>query len=652
MMLSKKVKYGFISLTFLILIISFSLYLSRVFIYEPIRIKIKQNNEYITKGIVIKAVKPAFGSSIISLNDNEENWRINEGYYKEIEVDFDSILFSNKSSIDIEIYSIKESVLINSYKKITTQDNRFVIKNLRERKFFAIVKKIVSLNYNFFVFLLSLSFSLLIISIIKKQSVLQFFNILFPVLIIVWGCAWLILASFYTFPNAEDFSNILQSNGAFKILLNSDDRYFTNFLHGFNPLAWRCLSCYKFIPIISLFLIIYSLYFFINSVFSNKIKKSSAIICAMLIVIMHFSFTPSIVHDLYWMTSSFVYLYSWICLFLWTGLFIRLLKAENSVMKLIYFIAAAILMICSYGTIEMMLLVNPFIIIVFSLIINKYKPNRKNDLFSFIIIAAACTFFILSRASAELNRSVDFVRDSNFFRYIFIEGTKQFVSTIYSWSLLQPMTIAIIIGSTIFLRRFYKDISCLISNKKLILILIGLLFSMYIQTYIYYYCDGVETYPQRVYNFVHWQFLIIVFLIIPLLLVKFDLFLKWNVEKFKTKILTFIFIFSFVQIILSENNLLTIRNEYRKGIYEDYKKEMNERYRVIQNQKNNTKWKCALIDSLSSKPSTIFSKPEILQDRMSSGSSKGYEGFFMIDEIKLKGDTISKFKLIQKYAKK
>ncbi len=66
--------------------------------------------------------------------------------------------------------------------------------------------------------------------------------------IIMWCLGWLFTGAYFCNPNAEDLSlcAIPRDYGiVFSIsnLLNTyDGRYFTNFLHGFNPLAFDWLD--------------------------------------------------------------------------------------------------------------------------------------------------------------------------------------------------------------------------------------------------------------------------------------------------------------------------------------------------------------------------------------------------------------------------
>ena len=651
---SKKVKYSILAASFLLLILSVLFYISRVNIYEPFKIKVKQGESYITNGIQLKAIQPLSGSFAIDADSSGKCWNIVDGYYNKILFNFESFPKGTKAlPCSIEIYSGNGSALITSFQLTTIPNNSFEISTIHNRNFLQILKKLFFVNYTFFVFLITFAVSLLCVLLIRKLKILGFFSLLFPVVIIIWSFSCLILASLFTVPNGEDFENILRNNGAFKILLNCDDRYFTNFLHGFNPLAWGYLSFYKFIPIISLVLVTLSLYFFIQTIFRNFIQKRSAFLIASFFVVYHYLTIPSMVNDLYFMTSSFVYLYSWICFFLWTGFFVRLLQSDNAKSKLLYFITSSFIMVCCYGTSEMMLILIPFSLLVFSFIIFKYLPANKHFVISLIFIAIACSIYILSRAPVEMNRSEHFERNFQFFQHIFFVGSKEFFATIFDWSFHKIFTIPLIISATLLINMLNKkEVLKRISLKHLAFLLTGLCLTLFALPFIYYITAGAETYPARVFNFTNWIFIFIILVIIPLMLVKSNIPGKILLKTNHYRVLAFIFIFAFLQILLTDNNMSLIVNEYQKGILSDYNKEMNERYSVIRNQKSSSGWVCAEIDSLKAKPKAIFGSSEISPNRTSVDVNKGYEGFFMLDEIRMKGDTLSKLKLIQNYAKK
>ena len=642
---------------FIVTIIAVIFYVNRINIYEPVKIIIRHGNANITKGVQLSAIKPLHGSIIISPDSTSTCWNIRQGYYKGFQIDFGTTVLYNNEAISIEIFSLEDNTKIISFQNIITKNNSYYINSLHGRNFFRILEKIYLSNYSYFVFFLTFLISLLTIYIIRKQKFLKVINYSIPIIFILWGFTWLILAAFYTFPNAEDLFFIMKSdnseilNGPFQVLYNPG-RYFANFLHGFDPLIWGCLSCYKLVPILTVFFMTFSLYFFIISIFRNLIKKRFAILFASFIVVFQFSIIPSIAYGLYWMAPCFEYSYSWILFFLWTGLFVRSLQSVKVRNKLICFTASVIFMFCSYGTNEMMLFLNAFALLVFAYIVFKYFPQQKHGVIALIIVAFACSFLIFSNGTIERFNSFESERNFQFFLSVFVSGSSQFFTTLFRWTFGNFSTVPLIIGSTLLINKYHKHFLNKISTGQILLLLVGLFLTMYAQPFVYYISMGADIYPERIYNFANWQFLIIIFFIIPILLIKLNIFSKPVFQKYHTQLLSFVVLVSLSQIIFGNNNLTLIRKEFCDGTYSAYKKQMTDRYEIIKNTKSINGWKCAEIDSIATNTQTIYSPPDIFKNRLVDKWNKSYEGYFMVDEVKIKGDTVSKLKTLKRNAEK
>jgi len=154
------------------------------------------------------------------------------------------------------------------------------------------------------------------------------------ILLIIVGYSILFIGATFTNPNAEDFSlsatakNIGVAPSIIEVLISYDGRYFSNFLHAINPLAFGWINGYKWMSFFSLVFPVFILFFFLRS-FRSIFNKYDFFVISSFFMLINYALTPSLPHLVFWMSSSFVYLYSWCFMLLWLGFFIRFYKEEN-----------------------------------------------------------------------------------------------------------------------------------------------------------------------------------------------------------------------------------------------------------------------------------------------------------------------------------
>ncbi len=644
---------GFL-LVFLVCFMGF--YVSRVNIYEPLILKAKMDGKYVDSGIVVKGVQPLGGLHYFQDLPHKYCWETKEGYYQKIIVEITAIQKSTSGRfIILEVYKAVDQKLIAQYTIVPSNRNLLEIDKVQSKEIIPLLKKIIGPFTNGLVSILVLIFASLFILLIKKEHLLKAVNKFIVAFIIIWGYGWLILAAQFTFPNAEDLSLVLHSrnsgvfNAAIQLLLTFDGRYFTNLMHGLNPLMWWGVNFYKWQAVFSLLLITLSFYYFIITLFAGKIKKNSALIAACFAIVFHFYIIPSIIEEFYWMAGNFVYLYAWILFFLWTAMLMRVITANNSRAKMIYFFIAAILMICSYGTNEMMLILNTATLLGFGVYVFKNSRQNKEVIVLFCLIACACIYLFVSAPGIYYRyNSFGIEKDITFYKNSLFEGALQFSTTILKWLFYYGISIPIIITVSLFLTKINLKNTWLEFSKKNLLIFSLILFLlMGIMPFTYYFTMGYQMFPARIYNFINWCFMLEFFLILPVILIRYNIFSGMFFQRWQTQIYTVLLIFMVFQLIFSKNNISDIQKEYGNGNFAKYQKEMTDRYTILENSKYTSGWKCAIIDSLTAWPVTISSKPDIQNNRKDVYWNHAYEGFFMLDEVRLRSDTITKEKLIR-----
>lgn len=184
--------------------------------------------------------------------------------------------------------------------------------------------------------------------------------------ILALGYFWLVVGAYYAYPNSEDFSLTVEArdNGiitsTIEVLRSYDGRYFTNILHGLNPLAFGWLEGHRLMPIVSIFFCIGSLYYFLRSLLNNWFSKWQALLLSAAIYLLHFMMVPSLVHELYWMVSAFVYLYPVPFLLIWISSTYNYLYRyrKDTLKKRLMFLLSVLSVWAGIGLNEMFLPVN------------------------------------------------------------------------------------------------------------------------------------------------------------------------------------------------------------------------------------------------------------------------------------------------------
>jgi len=212
------------------------------------------------------------------------------------------------------------------------------------------------------------------------------------------------VGAYYAYPNSEDFSLTVVArdrgiiNSTISVLRDYDGRYFTNILHGLNPLALGWPEGHRLMPIVSILFCVASLYYFLRSLFSNWFSKQQALLLSAAVYLLHFCTVPSLAHELYWMVSAFVYLYPIPFLLIWISSSYNYLYTyrEDGWKKRLMFILSALSVWAAIGLNEMFLSVNMVLLTTGGYYL--FKNDRKAfwEFVPILIIAAASIAFFLA----------------------------------------------------------------------------------------------------------------------------------------------------------------------------------------------------------------------------------------------------------------
>ncbi len=476
-------------------------------------------------------------------------------------------------------------------------------------------------------------------------------NIILIISIIVWCLGWLVVGAYYCYPNAEDLSltahprdiGIIRSIN--NLLISYDGRYLTNLMHGLNPLVLNSISGYKLMPLVGIAFFAGSFCFFLNVLFRFE-SRSLLLIYSLLFTAMHFATAPSLPHDLYWMVSSFVYLYPWGFTFLWVACYVRYITSDTP--SLPWFITTVLFLTCAIGINEMFLVTNSLLLFVMALrAVYSGRASVARSL-PVIMIGVCCILFFISCPGIQM-RAADnrLPGEGIFYKHNLIQSVFDFgrenIDLLRSGAWVLCSILAIIHTDRIQYRhetigRFLK------SGSKSWLVGVLIIVS-YVMTMAYYIPMQVDTgYPARIYNSsaILQQFAIM--LLLPLIIAG-----KGAIRSIQKSPQAKIFMSFFVLLLLSlsiafsRSNIYNIRKEFMEGKFATYRRAMESRYAAIYRaKKEELCWQVAVVDSLISPPATIYYGPEIKPNRSAAHWNVAYETYFGIDEIRITGDTAVK----------
>jgi hypothetical protein len=644
----------------LLLTVLFLCYLNRIYIIEPLTIEIQGRNPSRNKDVSV-ILKQPLGKEIPveRVAEHLNIWKLNQNgisYYNSVEVHLKSSQNLSTDTFDIRVYN-EQNESVYAVPALTEQ----MPLTLRQFNHINLAQKANSvLGFSFFYALLALVLFVLIVSLIRNEKVFVFLNMACVVFIIIWGYVWLVKGALHAFPNAEDISlasdprkfGILE---AVKLnLIHFDGRYFTNILHGLSLLALASVYAFKYAVIITILLSVLSHLFFFYVWWGKSMPLYKIMLFSLLFCLSHFILIPSLPHSLYFLSSSFVYLYSWIFFLFFAGFLVLYYKAKSLVEKTVFFTLTSFFLVFSMGINEMMLLFIPVALV--TLLIHIYKNNRVRltEFIPFLIIALACVwFFVQSPGLAKRYQSFDADNRIPFLLYITYTNVTLLFLSIFKWVANSFVFISFTLFITVYvfnkpeyLREFnlsVKQISGAIAGLMLLIIMIS---------YAFYIPMGyVSTYPERLYNFINYIFQFIPYLLIPIF-IRVRLLRNSPLSSlFTSRIVALcLFICSYL-LVFGTNNISQIKNEYMSGNLEKFSCQMNKRYETINAAKEMDTWKVAVVDSLENIPAIIYSSPDIMPNRRPYFWNDAYETYFGLNEVRLKDDTFSLQSFFNKHAK-
>lgn len=471
---------------------------------------------------------------------------------------------------------------------------------------------------------------------------------------ILYGIIVLGIGSYYCWPNIEALSLAGEAkaigvfNSAESLLKNYDGRFFTNILHGINPLVIGNIYGYKIMPFLAFFLFTYSFYFLIETIYELEKNKTEAVILAFFFAIIHFALSPELVNELFNMIGSFVYLYGFCFWMLWVGGVLRFSYATKPLWKHFYFFFICIFLICSTGTSEQILVLN--FISIFSFLIY-YILRSKEGFIRFIpvfLIGISSILFFISCPGIRV-RINDFSSETDY-NHTLLDSIQLgishyiiFIKQLFTDSYALFLPCILFVSTKFQLRSNFKEFIQSIKPKLLYLLPSILIIPFFLTLPYYLPAGNMEIIPYRIYNTVISTTQ--VFLLITLSFITCFFTLKIHYRSLQY----FLLVWLLFSLFMGHNNYKKIIKEYSSGKYDVLNDVMLKNFNELHKaQQSKTHWKSAFIEPFYDKQLTIYYPVILKENREDSHWNFAIERYFMLNEVGLKNDTINKKVLLNK----
>jgi hypothetical protein len=449
------------------------------------------------------------------------------------------------------------------------------------------------------------------------------------------GCAFyiglLVFISYFNWPNAEDLSLTLlpRDIGLFNSIKHMmgtyDGRYFMNLLHGLNPLAWGYVESVWLMTPFSILLLAISLYYFISTIFVAK--KIYLFFLSVFITSLHFATCPSIAHQLFWMSSSFVYLYSILIFLLFLATYIRYLESLPLGANQILLVISLLLLFCGVGMNEMLL--PAYSLFLVHQIYRQFNSIYFKELLPIYVLGFCSILFFVASPGIQMRLNHDNYFENPFGLFSLETALRQYFT--YLFRLLKmPLTIA----SLLFLL-FLK--SRLIIKEGFVLkgfspfFFFVLVFPFLLILPYYVPLSHFDCYPDRIYGTIN---------LVHLLVFSYFIFRFEYSFVFQYKAVNFLFsILLFVSAFFSKNNVTDLLGLYNSGELECFKEEFLKRNEALR-QASNAEFTYGFVelDTLKCVPEQFWIYTDMKPGSNESHWNKAYQNYYHVDEVVLKGN--------------
>lgn len=480
-------------------------------------------------------------------------------------------------------------------------------------------------------------------------------SIALTVFLCAWCVFWLMVGAWHCFPNAEDLSLSVEAMekgfiGSIQgLLIQYDGRYFTNALHALNPLVWGWFMGYQLMPVIGILSVVLSLWFMLSALTTMAAWHWRALLLSLTYLMVHLSVTPSLSHDLYWMVSSFVYMWPWAFFFLFLGSLLRYMRTPDGMLQNMWFLLCAASLVCGIGINEMFLVLYSMVLMMMALAAWRKGWRTFVTVLPLLIVGfSSIVFFVSCPGIVHRLAEQDVVRDwshvvavaSVSLRHLGVFLLEIWFGnlTVITWVIVASIAIP-------------EDVRVRLSDVPLfhaaVYAVIGLL-CLWAMTWAYYWPMGAEAVaPRRVQTSLLYGIQLWTWGVTARILAG-----AWqnteSAQYFRPQMLISVIltVLMCVDVTMSRNNITEIRREYSEGILPRYREQMMDRHRLLESSLREGTWNVAVVPPITHLPITVFSTPLIYPNRYESCWNHAYEHYYRLDEVRLSTDTLSKLKTL------
>mgnify|MGYP000907800108 CR=1 FL=1 len=459
----------------------------------------------------------------------------------------------------------------------------------------------------------------------------------------------LVIGAFYAQPNVEDLELAILARdlGLWKafvhLAITYDGRYSTNFLQGFNPLVLDRVQDYHLVILFSITLFGVGLFSVAKCILHN-ISKLQIMGLSILFGSCFFMACPSLVYCLYWMGSSFVYLYPCIFLLFSFSSILWYLRSEMHKKTFPFFVATLTLFI-GIGFSELFLPFYLFFAIATPVYLKKFYPQLFKAFIPIGLVIICCVSFVLLTPGLiprfegkSFDSQISFGVLSNAI-VNYLTATRDSLFTLPALFLTIS---AFWIYTTFPIESIFR-----LRKIDIVLLCIGFIVLPFAMTLPFYFTKSfVSGFPTRVYipvRFIH--FLLLFWAIIPAVSKSLKTIMqRLRVSNFLLIATIFIGILNIVSISKGEGSIGLLVKEYRTGELSHFNQFMSQRYELLaQKGKEEKKYSFVCVEELTNYPLSLYTHPDLESNRNQSKWNKYIEAYFRIDEVKTPNDTSLRF---------
>jgi hypothetical protein len=419
-----------------------------------------------------------------------------------------------------------------------------------------------------------------------------------------------IMLSFFNYPSSDDFCYSLQSMklGFWKAQLKTYEgwsgRYFATAILSINPLVFKWIDGYKILSASILVMFMGSIYYFIKTLFSNRISKKEELNISIALIVLYFYQMTRVVAGFYWMTASITYQLGTILSILSFAILLKVLFRVNDENKKVYICFSLLYAIGAIGSNETIMFI--LFLQLFAVLISNYLITKKLNrylVFLFLIAAFAC--FVVYVAPGNIHR---FQNDTEVYKnpelrhnFILSLSTSFMTATKYTIEWLTNLTI--ILFTALYIPYGIKISEGIPKSNSPFSIHPAMSIMIFLTIFVLCFFPsywGTYHLERRVVNVIYLYFLIGWFFNVQVIIYYLSQ-KEITIKHFSNPVSVLIAIMIIIKLAAGGNIQIAYKDLISGSAYR-YNNEMNARYEKI----SKCKSEVCEIEKISNRPSTIF----------------------------------------------